>query len=428
MRLALVLIFTGSLAAPAGAADFRTLAGHGGPVMSAEIGPDGEYALTGSFDNSVGYWDLTSEGVVWLEGHRAAVKTVMFLDKTTAASGGDDFAVRIWDLSSGQLKRTLSGHQGQVAGLALSPDGRRLASASWDGSVGIWDLDGDAHLSLTGHGGVVNDVAFAPDGRLFSASADGTIRVWDIEERAEVRRLVNHGFGVNKLVLHEGWLAYGAVDGGTRVIEADTGEEIADLTAGRRPILSLALSPDGSELSVGDGEGYVMSVATDGWRISGDFKAAGKGPVWALSYSADGISLLGGGIDDFAVIWPVAADLDAPVMGNTPRGFLADPDSLTNGERQYRRKCSICHSLEDDGVRRAGPTLSGIMGRDAGAVEGYVYSDTVANLGFAWSADTIDQLFDIGPDDYIPGSKMPQQRITRPEDRQDLIDFLRNNT
>ena len=94
MRLALVLIFTGSLAPPAGAADFRTLAGHGGPVMSAEIGPDGEYALTGSFDNSVGYWDLTSEGVVWLEGHRAAVKTVMFLDKTTAASGGDDFAVR----------------------------------------------------------------------------------------------------------------------------------------------------------------------------------------------------------------------------------------------------------------------------------------------------------------------------------------------
>ena len=115
-------------------------------------------------------------------------------------------------------------------------------------------------------------------------------------------------------------------------------------------------------------------------------------------------------------------------MATQQRGFLRDPGEMTNGERQYRRKCSICHSLADDGIRRAGPTLAGVFGRRAGSVAGYSYSSTVQNLGFDWNAETIDQLFDLGPDHFIPGSKMPMQRIVRPEDRQDLIEYLRDNT
>ena len=61
-------------------------------------------------------------------------------------------------------------------------------------------------------------------------------------------------------------------------------------------------------------------------------------------------------------------------------------------------------------------------------MDGYTYSDTVATLDFAWSEDTIDQLFDLGPDHFIPGSKMPMQRIVKPEDRADLIAFLKDNT
>lgn len=282
---------------------------------------------------------------------------------------------------------------------------------------------------LDGHGGVVNDVTFSDDGALlYSASADGTIRVWDVNAQTEKRQLVNHGFGVNQLLLGPGWLAYGAVDGGTRVIDSDSAEVIADLTLDRRPILAMAMSPDGSEIAVGDGQGFVMTIDTSTWSISGDYKAAGNGPVWALAYTADGQSLVGGGIDDAAYIWPAHNDLDAPIMATEERGFLRDPEEMSNGERQFRRKCSICHSLGDDGIRRAGPTLAGLFGRPAGSVPGYLYSETVANLGFDWSEDTIDQLFDLGPDHFIPGSKMPMQRIVKPEDRQDLIRFLKDNT
>lgn len=410
------------------AADFRVLIGHGGPIMDATISADGQRALTASFDNSVGFWTLENEKVRWLEGHEAAVKTAIFLDDTRAASGGDDFAIKIWDLTTGTHKK-LDGHKGQIAELAVSPNGSVLASASWDGSVGLWNINDGTGTMLIGHQAMVNDVAFSEDGtRLYSASADGTLRVWDVLEKSEKRQLVNHGFGINKLLLGPGWIAYGAVDGGTRIIDPETGNEIADLTLDRRPILAMAAAPDGSEIAVSDGQGFVMTVATDGWFISGDYKAAAKGPVWALAYTADSQSLIAGGIDDAAYIWPAHNDLDAPIMSTDQRGFLRDPEAMSNGERQFQRKCSVCHSLTEEGIRRAGPTLSGLMGRPAGSVSGYAYSDTVATLGLEWTEETIDQLFDLGPDHFIPGSKMPMQRIVKPEDRQDLIQFLKDNT
>ena len=419
------------IASPTMAADFKVLAGHGGPVMGARIAKDGQTALTASFDNSVGFWSLGSDDVRWLEGHEAAVKSVVYLSDTAAASSGDDFDIILWDLGEGGgLRARLEGHKGQVNVLAVSPDGARLASASWDGSVGIWDLANASNLHLmTGHESSVSDVAFMPSGdQVVSASADGTIRVWDVETGAETRILVQHGFGVNTLLMGDTWLAYGAVDGGTRVLDLATDAELADLTLDRRPILSMARAPDGTEIAVGDGQGFVMTVATVGWKITGDYRAAANGPVWALAYTADSKSLLAGGIDDAAYIWPAHHKLDAPIMATAKRGFLRDPAKMSNGERQFRRKCSVCHSLADDGQRRAGPTLAGLFGRPAGSVPGYIYSDTVQNLGIDWTEETIDQLFDIGPDHFIPGSKMPMQRITRPEDRRDLIAYLRDNT
>jgi cytochrome c len=214
------------------------------------------------------------------------------------------------------------------------------------------------------------------------------------------------------------------VDGGTRVID-HSGRQIADFTLDRRPVLSMAFHAETSQLAVGDGHGYIMMIDTNRWRITRDFRAMRKGPVWALTFSNDGEVVHAGGLDDVIYVWPVALlDKFQPAEGQT-RSFLRDAKSMSNGERQFMRKCSICHSLKAGPTRKAGPSLHGLFGRRAGTLENYRYSKTLENSSIIWSDDTIDLLFDEGPDHYIPGSKMPMQVIAKASDRADLIEFLR---
>lgn len=414
---------------------FQRLEGHGGPVKGVAVSPDGAWALTASFDYSVGLWDLRTDAAPrWLEGHEAAANAVAFLpDGQHAISVGDDFAVIVWNLRTSAPVQRFTGHKGKIIDVEVSPDGQWVATSGWDGWVGLWDISGKAPVRwLKGHRGNVNDAVFSGDGtHLYTASYDGTIRAWDLGAGSG-RVVVKHGFGINHLVLNEadGWLAYGAVDGVVRAVDLATGAELADLTAHRRPILALAPSPDGGRLAAGDGEGYVMIIDTVRWQIERDFHAAVRGPVWALAWTPDGMRVLSGGIDDAASLWPVSASDDevAGLLGAAERSFLRDPAAMTNGERQFARKCSICHTLTPGGARRPGPSLYGIFGRPAGAVPDYAYSDALIGIDIVWEADTIDRLFDEGPDHYTPGSKMPMQRIAGAGDRADLIAFLKKNT
>ncbi|WP_299849154.1 c-type cytochrome [uncultured Roseovarius sp.] len=414
------------LLAPLGAAaqEFTTLKGHGGPIMDISVNAGTGQVATASFDNSVGLW----EGRVptWLEGHEAAANAVAFLGPSRAVSSGDDFALILWDIGSGNQTR-LEGHKGKVRRLSVSPEGTWIASASWDGSVGLWPATGGAPRFFSGHDAGVNDVVFSADGQhLYSASADGTIRQWDLTGGA-ARIVVSHGFGVNRLILSPGgdWLAYGAVDGVTRVIDPVSGETIADFTLERRPILSMAYHAETNQLAVGDGHGFIMMIDTARWSISRDFRAMRQGPVWALDFGPDGSAIYAGGLEDVVFSWPVALLDEYDPAGGETRSFLRDADAMPNGERQFMRKCSICHALTPPPSRKAGPTLYGVFGRRAGTVPGYRYSEILSGSDIIWSDDTIDQLFDLGPDHYIPGSKMPMQRITQAADRRDLVEFLR---
>lgn len=427
--LAALLLGAGGLCADA----FRTFEGHGGPVMSVAVDGDGATLLTASFDNAAGLWAIDGErGPRWLDGHEAAVNTAIFLPGGRAATGSDDFTAILWDLERGTPLHRLRGHKGKVVGLAATPDGSLLASASWDGTVRIWNTDtGGSVAELTGHDGPVNAVAWSADAsRLYTASYDGTLLEWDTGEWTPLRRLASHGFGINVIALDEaaGWIAYGALDGGTRAIDLATGEDLADLTADRRPILALARAPDGRRIAVGDGEGYIMVVRTADWRVEYDFRAALNGPIWALAFTGSGEGVIAGGISDEVYLWPLDSGEDAPRMAALERRFHVDPGTVSNGERQFLRKCSICHTLRGGGARRAGPPLEGLFGRPAGSVPGYPYSEAVRDSGLVWSEQTIDALFDTGPAHYIPGTKMPMQRIVAPEDRADLIEFLRRET
>ncbi|MFC3616674.1 c-type cytochrome [Lutimaribacter marinistellae] len=418
MRLLAVALLLA--ASPTAASEFYTLKGHGGPIMGIDAAPDGRVA-TASFDNSVGLW--TDRTPHWYDGHEAAVNAVA-IDGEELFSAGDDFTLRRWP--GGQV---IGRHKGKIVSIAVSAS--HVATASWDGTIGLWPRFGEGPTRFLGPVGAgVNAVTFARGGeQLYSAGMDGRLLLWDVASGRELQEVLSHGFGINELVLDpsESWLAYGAVDGVTRIRNLATGAE-RDFTLDRRPILALALSPDGKDLAVGDGEGYIMVIDTDAWRITRDFRAALRGPIWALAFSADGQNIHAGGIDNAVHSWPIASLGEHEPIATGEQRFLKDPETMENGERQFARKCSICHTLTPDSARRAGPSLYGLFDRPAGTLPGYHYSETLAQSEVIWTADTIDALFDEGPDHYIPGSKMPMQRIAKPQDRADLIDYLRRAT
>jgi hypothetical protein len=137
-------------------------------------------------------------------------------DGTRLASASDDKTVLIWDVKTGREISRLAGHTEGVSGVAFSPDGTLLASASWDKSVMVWEMATGRGLgTLLGHTRPVLSVGFCPDGRrLVSGSTDHTIKVWDVRSGEELLTLkANSGEISEATVSMDGdWLAAACQD------------------------------------------------------------------------------------------------------------------------------------------------------------------------------------------------------------------------
>ena len=415
------------------------LTAHGGPVKGLAISKNNKYMASASFDYSVVLWKLNPiEENNTLIGHDAAVNTVKFSPRENIlASGGDDNKLLLWPLKYPLKKDNeiepfiLGKHKGKIVDLDFSRNGKYLLSASWDGSVGIWDIKKRKNIRfLKGHKGPVYSVKYSKDNKyIYSSGYDGEIKMWEAKNGNYIRPLIKNGWGISVFEIDEkkNFIAYGSTDGKIKIKKMKEDTLILKIGEDRTPILSMYYLEKENLISFGNAKGRMIILHTNSWSLVRDFNAV-NGPIWDNILFPKDSSLIVAGLDDFLTRWEIF-DFPPEILERPGPARRFNPlKEASNGEKQFARKCSVCHTLIANGKKRAGPTLYKVFGRKAGTLSGYKYSKALIKSDIIWNENTINELFDKGPDKVTPGTKMPIQKMKRYEDRKDLVMFLKEST
>jgi WD40 repeat protein len=166
------------------------LTGHQHGVTRVVFAPGGA-RLVSSGPGAVKFWDISSgrlihDGLVPSHNDASALSLALSLDGRRVASTSDGKTVKIWDPKTLEVYFTLRGHTGVIQWIAFSPDGKRIASASMDRTVKVWDTEtGQEALTLRGHLDGVYCLAFSPDGQRIASAGDRSVRIWDATSRTE---------------------------------------------------------------------------------------------------------------------------------------------------------------------------------------------------------------------------------------------------
>jgi WD40 repeat protein len=342
------------------------LVGHIGPVTCLAFSRDGARLASGSADRTIRVWDLaTGRTARTLEGHTDKVAAVCFSpDGRTVYSGGHDKTVRVWDAETGRLIRVLQGHTQPVTRVVVSDDGQCLVSG-WgkgafpSGEIKVWDATtGDEKFAL-GAGAVNGEgVALSPDGKRLACgvhrplprAADTEVvalKIWDVETGREVATLLaprsdGHNFCICRTAFSRDGksLVTGCLHGSVRVWDLPGGQPRPAGPGNHPTILHLQATADGRHrvFSAAGPEVVVRDAASGQVHFS---LAGHAGKVLALAVSSDEKRIATAGDDRVVKVWDVAA----------PRGTALASPPVAMPDRRPPPGPYSCSAVSADGRR-----------------------------------------------------------------------------
>lgn len=252
--------------------------------------------------------------------------------KTLASAGGTDYLVKLWDVATGRELNTLAGHKDAVTSVAISPDGKIVASGSWDGTVRFWDAATGKALRTATAQASVNGIAFSPDGKtIASAHDDQTIVLWDVATGKKLNSRAANGNPTAIAFAPDGKTVASAHWEGTRgrivLWDVATWKVRQTFPDVHDSIVGLAFSPDGKTLVSTGGATVTLWNASSG-QVVRQFPQADL--VRAVAYSSDGKMLAAGmGHADVvldALTGKQLALLDEPSVAGDPVSVAFSPD------------------------------------------------------------------------------------------------------
>lgn len=245
-------------------------------------------------------------------------------DGKRIATASQDGTARVWDGTTGELLLTLKGHRESVNSVTYSPDGKRIATGSQDGTAKVWDAaTGRLLLTLSGHSESVHSVAFSLEGkRLATASDDGSAKVWDVGTGEELLTLSGQGGAVFDVAFSPDGarIATSGLDLHVRVWDVASGDELLALPfENGDQIRGLAFSPDGTRIAVTSTRfpwGRVWDAVSGEALLSGfpDHRDA----LLDIAFSKDGKLVATGGADTKSKVRdPITGEVLLTLSGHT---------------------------------------------------------------------------------------------------------------
>ena len=306
----------------------QRLIGHEDRVTALTFSPDGSVLASASGNGRIILWDTQNYSPFVLDAKTYVYDLAFKPDSSLLASaacnkqGENGFCqqgrITLWDVTNREAAvQTLVGHDDYVSRVVFSPDGKILASGSWDHTIILWDTETNQPLGkpLWGHTSSVNSISFSPNGKVFaSGGGDQAVILWDVKPRQPIGQQYALGQNLSSATISPDG-KFLAVGGENTVFLWDitvTPPTSQPLTGQKAVVNALAFSPDGQILASGSNDSsnltdtmiLLWDVET-GQRKGGPFTGH-KDLINALAFSPDGKTLASGSWDDTVILWDVS--------------------------------------------------------------------------------------------------------------------------